>query len=100
VERRLHRYDSSRQWPFVNGVDWAFERSTRDIMLIMEKMRDAAVIATVAAALALVTGCDKGPAQKAGERVDRALDQDRLFGRGPVESAGKKVDKAVDDIKR
>ena len=68
--------------------------------MIMERLRDAAVIATVAAVLSLVTGCDKGPAQKAGERVDRALDQDRLFGRGPVEKAGKNIDKAVDDIKR
>jgi hypothetical protein len=68
--------------------------------MIMERLRDATVIATVAAALALVTGCEKGPAQKAGERVDKALDQDRLFGRGPVEKAGKNIDKAVDDIKR
>lgn len=66
----------------------------------MEKLRDAAVIAMVAAALALVAGCEKGPAQKAGERVDRALDQDRLFGKGPVEKAGKKIDKAVDEVKR
>ena len=68
--------------------------------LIMEKLRDAVVIAMVAAVLALVVGCEKGPAQKAGERVDRALDQDRLFSRGPVENAGRKLDKAVDDVKR
>ena len=66
----------------------------------MERLRDAVVIAAVAAALALVAGCEKGPAQKAGEKVDRALDQDRLFGKGPVEKAGKKLDKAVDDVKR
>jgi hypothetical protein len=35
-----------------------------------------------------------------GERVDRALDQDRVFGRGPVEKAGKQIDKAVDEVKR
>ena len=66
----------------------------------MEKLRDVAVIATVAAALALVVGCDKGPAQKTGENVDKALGQDRVFGKGPVEKAGRKLDKAVDEIKR
>jgi hypothetical protein len=54
----------------------------------------------VAAAVALVAGCEKGPVQKAGERVDRALDQDRVLGKGPVEKAGKKVDKAIDEVKR
>jgi hypothetical protein len=38
--------------------------------------------------------------QKAGERVDRALGQEPLVGKGPVEKAGKNVDKAVDDVKR
>ena len=66
----------------------------------MERLRDIVVIAAVAAGLALVVGCEKGPAQKAGERVDRALDQDRVFGKGPVEKAGKKLDRAVDDVKR
>jgi hypothetical protein len=32
--------------------------------------------------------------------VDRALDQEPLIGKGPVEKAGKKVDKAVDELKR
>src|SRR5258706_6532678 len=45
-------------------------------------------------------GLRKGPVQKTGERVDRALDQDRVIGKGPVEKAGKKIDKAVDDVKR
>jgi hypothetical protein len=66
----------------------------------MKRLRDAVTIATVAAALALVVGCEKGPAQKAGERVDRAIGEDRVFSRGPVEKAGKEIDKAVDDIKR
>jgi len=66
----------------------------------MERLRDAVVIVAVAAAVALVAGCEKGPVQKAGERVDRALDQDRVLGKGPVEKAGKKVDKAIDEVKR
>jgi hypothetical protein len=93
VERLLHRC--------LKGASWAFRTIKTGVMeLIMEKLRDAVVIAMVAAALALVVGCEKGPAQKAGERVDRALEQDRVFGRGPVEKAGKKVDKAVDEVKR
>jgi hypothetical protein len=38
--------------------------------------------------------------QKAGERVDRATGQEPLIGKGPVEKAGKNVDKAVDDVKK
>jgi hypothetical protein len=66
----------------------------------MDWLRQIAVVAAVAAGLALFVGCEKGPMQKAGEKVDRALDQDKLIGRGPVEDAGKKVDKAVDELKR
>jgi hypothetical protein len=68
--------------------------------LVMDRLRDVAVIVVVAAVVAFVAGCEKGPMQKAGERVDRALDQDRALGKGPVEKAGKKVDKAVDEVKR
>lgn len=66
----------------------------------MERVRDIVVIAMVAAGLAFLIGCDRGPAQKAGERVDRALDQDKVFGRGPAEDAGRKLDKAIDEVKR
>ena len=65
----------------------------------MEKLRDVVAVTMVAAALALMVGCEKGPAQKAGESVDKALGQDRVFGKGPVEKAGKEVDKAVDKVK-
>jgi len=45
----------------------------------------------------MLAGCDeKGPAQKAGERVDKAID--KLTGKGPVEKAGERVDKAVDEL--
>jgi hypothetical protein len=47
-----------------------------------------------------VAGCEKGPVQKAGEKVDEALDQDKLIGKGPAEKVGDKVDEAVDDVKR
>jgi hypothetical protein len=43
--------------------------------------------------------CDKGPAQKAGEKVDKALDTDKPIGAGPVEKAGKEIDKAAEKTK-
>ena len=47
---------------------------------------------------ALLPGCEKGPAQKAGEKIDRAVDQ--LSGKGPAEKAGERIDKAVDELKK
>jgi hypothetical protein len=44
----------------------------------------------------VLVGCEKGPAQKAGEKLDNALDS--LTGKGPVEKAGKRIDKAVDEL--
>ena len=44
--------------------------------------------------------CEKGPAQKAGEKVDKVLDTDKAIGKGPVEKAGKEVDKATDSVKK
>jgi len=43
---------------------------------------------------------DKGPMQKAGEKFDRATDQDKVIGKGPVEKAGKNIDDAVKDLKK
>jgi hypothetical protein len=42
--------------------------------------------------------CDKGPMQKAGEKIDRAADQDKVIGKGPVEKAGKNLDEAVREV--
>jgi hypothetical protein len=67
----------------------------------MNRVREAVMIVAVAAGVALaVVGCEKGPVQKTGERVDRALDQDRVVGKGPVEKAGKEIDKTIDEVKR
>jgi len=51
--------------------------------------------ASLLAALSMF-GCEKGPAQKVGERIDRATDQDKVIGKGPAEKAGKDVDKKLD----
>jgi hypothetical protein len=45
-----------------------------------------------------VTGCrEKGPAEKAGEKLDKAGEKisDTLDPKGPAEKAGRAVDKAV-----
>lgn len=47
-----------------------------------------------------VLGCERGPMQKAGEKIDKITDQDKVIGKGPVEKAGKEVDETVRDLKR
>lgn len=56
--------------------------------------------------LAVLTfGCEsQGPAEKAGEKVDQAIENtkdaleeasDKITGKGPVEKAGEKIDEAI-----
>jgi len=59
----------------------------------------SAILATLIAGLCL-TGCQKGPMQKAGEKVDEITGQDKVLGKGPAEKAGRKIDNTVDDIKK
>jgi hypothetical protein len=66
----------------------------------MERLRGVVVAVAVAVGVALLAGCEKGPVQKTGERLDRALGQEPVLGKGPVEKAGRDVDKAVDDVKK
>jgi hypothetical protein len=51
-----------------------------------------------------ITGCveKKGPVQRAGENIDRAVEnmKDAVDPPGPAEKAGRKVDRAVDDLTR
>jgi hypothetical protein len=47
-------------------------------------------------------GCERqGPVEKAGKKVDQAVEaaKDKLNPEGPVEKAGKKVDQAVEEAK-
>jgi hypothetical protein len=44
----------------------------------------------------VLVGCEKGPAEKVGEKLDKALD--KLSGKGPLEKAGEHIDKAVDEL--
>jgi hypothetical protein len=66
----------------------------------METLRRSTIVVAALTALTLMAGCEKGPMQKTGERVDRALDQEPVVGKGPVERTGKDIDKAVDNLKK
>jgi hypothetical protein len=46
----------------------------------------------------VLVGCEKGPAEKVGEKLDEALH--KLSGKGPIEKAGERIDKAVDELKK
>jgi hypothetical protein len=46
----------------------------------------------------VLVGCERGPAEKVGEKLDKALD--KLSGKGPLEKAGERVDQAVDTLKK
>ena len=46
----------------------------------------------------VLTGCERGPAEKVGEKLDKALD--KLSGKGPLEKAGERIDQAVDTVKK
>ena len=65
----------------------------------MDELRMVAIGAALLAGLSLF-GCEKGPAQEIGQKIDRATDQDKIIGRGPAEKTGRKLDKAVDDLKK
>ena len=43
-------------------------------------------------------GCEQGPAERTGEKIDRAMD--RLSGKGPAEKAGERIDNAVKELKK
>jgi hypothetical protein len=67
-------------------------------------MRRTTILALVAVAALtmsspILTGChnNKGPAQKAGQKLDNAKEkvEDTVDPKGPSEKAGRKVDKAL-----
>jgi hypothetical protein len=65
-------------------------------MMVRRYLGGLLVVGVLAAGV--LAGCDKGPAQKAGEKIDNAMD--KLTGKGPVEKAGERIDEAVDAIKK
>lgn len=64
----------------------------------MSRLIDLVRVLPLAAALALVVGCEsEGPAEQAGESIDNAASDvgDALDPAGPAEEAGQAVDDAV-----
>ncbi len=64
----------------------------------MRKLMTSMLMATLVAGVCL-TGCEKGPLQKAGEKVDEVTGNDKVIGKGPAEKAGRKIDNTVDPKK-
>ncbi len=63
----------------------------------MRRIALALAIATLALG---TTACpEKGPAQKAGEKIDETVDKLTHPNEGALEKAGRKVDEAVEDAK-
>ncbi len=61
-----------------------------------------AISAAVLGGVVMLVGCEpKGPAEKAGERIDNAArdTKNTLDPRGPAEKAGDKIDKGVENLK-
>ena len=65
---------------------------------LMRKLMTSMLMATLVAGVCL-TGCEKGPLQKAGEKVDEVTGNDKVIGKGPAEMAGRKIDNTVDPKK-
>ena len=61
--------------------------------------RTALAIAIVSLALGATACPEKGPAEKAGEKIDETVDKLTHPGEGTMEKAGRKVDEAVEDAK-
>jgi hypothetical protein len=76
----------------------SLQRIRRGFSMKGKRTASIVVAAFVIGAVALGTGCHKGPAEKAGEKVDDAVQKmkDTVDPPGPAEKAGRKVDKALD----
>jgi hypothetical protein len=65
----------------------------------MQMMKPKASVAAISAAMVLVAvlaGCEKGPAERAGKQIDQAVDK---AGK-QVEKAGDKIQDAARDAKK
>jgi hypothetical protein len=67
----------------------------------MKQIRRLAPFAMVAVLLGTgVVACkEQGPMEKAGEKIDDAVDDVLHPNEGPLEKAGRKTDEAIDDVK-
>ena len=71
-------------------------------MTNMRLLAAAMALGLAVGGAALTSGCrEKGPAERAGEKLDKKMDklEDTFDPKGPAEKAGRKIDRAVDDVK-
>lgn len=64
----------------------------------MRSQRFLVMLAATLLTAGVLSGCEQGPMEKAGQKVDKAVDA--LSGKGPAEKAGERVDKAIDQLKK
>jgi hypothetical protein len=68
-------------------------------MTIRKSISTLLTVAFLAGASTTMLACErKGPAEKAGEKIDRAADNisDAVDPKGPLEKAGRAIDRATD----
>lgn len=68
-------------------------------MTIRKGISTLTMVAILGSASALMIACEKkGPAEKAGEKIDEAIDNvsDAVDPKGPLEKAGRAIDRATD----
>jgi hypothetical protein len=58
----------------------------------------AGALAPMLLAATLLAGCEDGPAERAGEKIDKAVD--KLSGKGPAEKLGERIDEAGKELKK
>jgi hypothetical protein len=80
------------------------ERSRAEEERFMQTSMMSKVVAVFLCGIAMgITGCvQKGPAQRAGEKIDNAADalRDTVDPPGPAQKAGRAVDRALDNTTR
>lgn len=65
----------------------------------MRRFRGAlGAIAIGVMATGLLAACEQGPAERAGEKVDDAVD--KLTGKGPAEKVGERIDDATKELRK
>jgi hypothetical protein len=92
--RETRRSSSSRETPEQGPQPLAVVRDRRNVM--NQFVVGVAILGLLGSGVLM--GCEQGPAEKVGEKLDNALD--KLSGKGPLEKAGERIDQAVDTLKK
>jgi len=69
----------------------------------MNRIATLGFITVLMTGVFIATGCvEKGPAQRTGEQLDRAVEnmKDAVDPPGPAQKAGREIDRTVDDLTR